>query len=160
LERLTGDDEIHQARRAMFREMEYWLEKAPTVTHLTKPEIARIVIDSIESMAERRVWLPISYTLMPNHLHLFIRLADMASKDEPRPLSLISSIQDFKRWTAREAAKELGIPGTEFWQREWFDHWSRGPESDERIRRYIRMNAVKAGLAEAPEDWPYFWERR
>jgi len=61
----------------------------------------------------------------------------------------------FKRWTATQAGRALGIPGSSLWQREWFDHWSRSVAEDERIVRYIRANPVKAGLVADWRDWPW-----
>jgi REP element-mobilizing transposase RayT len=51
-------------------------------------------------------------------------------------------IMDFKRWTANQAAAILGISGESFWQREWFDHWSRSAEEDKAIEEYIRRNPL------------------
>jgi REP element-mobilizing transposase RayT len=53
-------------------------------------------------------------------------------------------IMDFKRWTATRAAEVLRIPGGSFWQREWFDHWSRSLEEDKAIQDYIRCNPLHA----------------
>jgi hypothetical protein len=41
------------------------------------------------------------------------------------------------------------------WESENFDHWCRTPDSEERIKEYIRNNPVKAGLAKTPEDWKW-----
>jgi hypothetical protein len=42
-----------------------------------------------------------------------------------------------------------------FWQQESYDHWVRDVEELERIVLYIEQNPVRAGLAGAPELWPY-----
>ena len=83
---------------------------------------------------------------MPNHLHLFLGALNP---------SLAVFMSKFKRWTGGRANRVLGHFGQRFWQAEWFDHWSRSPAEDERIRSYIRNNPVTAGLARSPEDWPY-----
>jgi REP element-mobilizing transposase RayT len=64
-------------------------------------------------------------------------------------------LEKFKRWTATRAAKILPIKGRDFWQREWFDHWSRSTNEDDKIENYIRANPVKAGLAHNWQDWPW-----
>ena len=47
-----------------------------------------------------------------------------------------------------------------FWQREWFDHWSRSDEEDERTILYIHNNPVKAQLVENYLDWRFAsWNR-
>jgi hypothetical protein len=54
----------------------------------------------------------------------------------------------------------LSIDRGRFWQREWFDHWSRSDDEDERTVVYIRNNPVKAGLVKSYQDWPYAsWSR-
>jgi putative transposase len=55
--------------------------------------------------------------------------------------------------TARRANQILGRTGQAFWQDESFDRWCRDTTEVQRIRRYIQMNPVKAGLANAPEEW-------
>ena len=44
------------------------------------------------------------------------------------------------------------------WQRDFFDHRLRAPESLEAKARYIRMNPVRGGLVAAPQDWKFVWE--
>jgi hypothetical protein len=61
----------------------------------------------------------------------------------------------FKQRTGRCALAWLVNPPTRFWQREWFDHWSRSPQEDERIITYIRRNPMKAGLVKHYTDWPF-----
>ena len=68
---------------------------------------------------------------------------------------LKETLEEFKRWTGHQAAAILGESGERFWQREWFDHWSRSDEQDEKIAQYIRQNPVKAGLVQDHTDWPY-----
>jgi len=57
--------------------------------------------------------------------------------------------------TARDANSILSRKGKHFWQDESFDHWVRSPREFDRIRTYIEMNPVSAGLASCPEDWPW-----
>jgi REP element-mobilizing transposase RayT len=87
---------------------------------------------------------------MPNHLHLFIRM-----KDGTKPGELVKTLTDFKQWTGRQACKRLPAAGDRFWQREWFDHWSRSEEEDRRTVAYIRDNPVKAGLVADYRSWRY-----
>jgi REP element-mobilizing transposase RayT len=154
--------EIMTARRRTFLEMEEWLEAASRVDYLTRTDVADIVVDAIKHRQASGEWTMICYTLMPNHIHLFFRLGaciEEGSFDSGEHDHVLTTVlEGFKRRTARFAAPLLGIKGEDFWQREWFDHWSRGPQQDERIKRYIRLNAVKAGLVAQPEDWPFWRE--
>ncbi len=87
------------------------------------------------------------YVVMPTHLHLFCELGTAGLK---------GTLEDFKRWTGHEAMQHLpGLDSEQFWQREWFDHWSRSDEEDERIVAYIRNNPVKAGLVADYRQWPF-----
>jgi type I restriction enzyme R subunit/putative DNA methylase len=101
-----------------------------------------------------RDWRVFEYVVMPNHVHLFLELVACAvpSTDEPQ---LKKVLHQFKRWTGHEAARMLSLDGERFWQEEWFDHWSRSDEEDERICAYIRRNPEKAGLVQDYRDWPH-----
>ena len=44
------------------------------------------------------------------------------------------------------------------WQNGFFDHLLRGGESYAEKWNYVRMNPVRAGLVEQPEDWPFAGE--
>jgi len=57
--------------------------------------------------------------------------------------------------TARDVNSILGRKGKHFWQDESFDHWVRSPKEFDRIRAYVEMNPVSAGLASRPQDWPW-----
>jgi len=41
------------------------------------------------------------------------------------------------------------------WQEGFFDHLLRNGESYSQKWEYVRMNPVRAGLCERPEDWRY-----
>ena len=51
-------------------------------------------------------------------------------------------------------AKELGIE----WQKNYFDHRLRNDAVLEEKAQYIRLNPVRAGLVEDPEQWPFIIE--
>ena len=76
---------------------------------------------------------------MPDHLHGLFEF--------PGEKPMKKAIASFKSWLA----KSKGIR----WQRDFFDHRLRGQESAAEKAHYIRMNPVRAGLCEKPEDWLY-----
>jgi REP element-mobilizing transposase RayT len=133
-------------QRAIFREMEKWLDRAQWNPKLKSPLLANMLIESIEHRCRRNIWQIDEYVIMPTHLHLFGRFAEGELK---------KTLEDFKRWTGRQAAAITGVEPQRFWQREWFDHWSRSEEKDDKIISYIRNNPVKAGLAPTPSKWPF-----
>jgi putative transposase len=131
--------------RRIFAEMEAWLDTAEHVTHLQQPAVARIVTEAI-AFREGRDWNMLEYVLMPSHLHLFFECGDGTLK---------KVLEQFKRWTGHEAGKLLNLDGDRFWQDEWFDHWSRSDEEDDKIAFYIRRNPEKAGLVASYMNWPF-----
>jgi putative transposase len=146
-----GGPEWLSLQRAIFREMEVWLDRAEWNPKLRNPEIAAMVVEAIEHRQQRGDWHLFEYVVMPTHLHLFGEIGSMGLKE---------TLEDFKRWTGHRAAKILEENGERFWQREWFDHWSRSDEGDERIAWYIRKNPEKAGLVQLYTQWQYgSWNR-
>jgi putative transposase len=83
-----------------------------------------------------------SYTVMPDHVHLFV-----------------SGQADFSlsRWVAglkRAISRALEV-GETFWQPGFFDHVIRNDESYLEKSNYVFQNPVRAGLVEEPQDWAY-----
>jgi REP element-mobilizing transposase RayT len=153
-----------RTQRLIFAEMELWLDRAEWNPHFRDRDVAEMVADAIHHRHERRDWHMHEYVIMPTHIHLFCEIG-------PRGMKAV--LEDFKRWTAHRAADLLQVgpacragpdhaqrsrsaSGTyRFWQREWFDHWSRSDAEDDRTITYIRNNPLKAGLATNYHDWPY-----
>ena len=113
-----------------------------------------MVVEAIERRCADGIWTLFSYVVMPNHVHMFLRLGTEETGEAHRPkgITLGSALHGFKEWTARQANRLLGRTG-QFWQREWFDHWSRSLAQDEGIELYIRSNPVKAGLVGSASEW-------
>ena len=82
--------------------------------------------------------------LMPDHLHGIMSFAP--------EVGMAKTIADWKRYTC--------IHGDIRWQADFFDHRLRNTESYVEKAHYIRMNPVRAGLIDTPEQWPYIWENR
>lgn len=135
--------EIH---RKIFRELEAWLDRAERITYLNDSRVATVVVEAIQHRIAEHVWNMIEYVVMPNHVHLFF---------EPLKGELKQVLESFKMWTGHQAGKKLRLKSERFWQKEWFDHWSRSDDEDEKIREYIRLNPVKAGLVASSIQWPY-----
>ena len=85
------------------------------------------------------------YVIMPDHVHLFVRLYP--------ELSLSQCIRLLKRSLSSALAK-AAVPGPH-WQHGFFDRLLRQSESYSQKWEYVRLNPVRAGLAEKSEDWPY-----
>lgn len=146
LENLS-DCEALNIRRKIFKTMEDELDKSDMKCDLIKSPISDIIIEAIQARTEKNIWRMVEYVIMPNHLHLFFQTGKK---------SLGSAIRDFKRWTTSQInLKCSDYSGKPFWQREWFDHWSRSSDFDEKFKLYIRNNPVKAGLVKDYNEWPF-----
>ena len=130
-------------QRSLFAEMERSLDNAKVNLWLTKSVIATMIVEAIETREQRGHWKMFEYVIMGNHIHLFCEFGAKGMK---------WVMEDFKRWTGHRAAKMMSFKNR-FWQREWFDHWSRSDDQDDRIVDYIRNNPVKAGLVNSWPEW-------
>jgi putative transposase len=148
LRRLSAESERErlQLQRRIFGEMERWLDRSTWNPLLAQKPLADMVTSAIRHRHERGDWQVWEYVVMPTHLHLFCEAGGCGLKH---------ALDDFKRWTGHEAAKLVELKNQRFWQDEWFDHWSRSDEEDERIVAYIRNNPVKAGLVQDYKEWPH-----
>ena len=86
-----------------------------------------------------------NFVVMPNHVHILIT---------PQvPVSTL--MQSLKRYTARAGNQVLHLTGQSFWQDESYDRLVRDQAEFARIAHYIEDNPVTAGLATAPEQFPW-----
>ena len=108
-------------------------------------------MEAIQHRVQINRWQVFEFVIMPNHVHLFLSVLQRTLKE---------SIEDFKRWTGHQASTRIKLPRNRFWQDEWFDHWSRSDEQDERIMKYIQNNPVAANLVRVFREWKYGgWSR-
>ena len=130
-----------------FKRLDAALDKAPSgPLWLTDSAIACAVKSAIHFGAENLDFYDLhAFVIMPNHVHLLIT---------PK-VSVPRLTNGLKGVTSRHANAILGRTRQHFWQDESFDHWVRSPAQLESIRTYVEYNPVIAGLAEAPEDWPW-----
>jgi REP element-mobilizing transposase RayT len=130
--------------RELQRKIERHLDQGTGACHLRKPAIAELVVEALHHYHGQQYLLD-DWVIMPNHVHVILW---------PMPNFTLSDIlMSRKRHTSRQAHRIRGTTGTSFWQRESYDNWIRDDEEKLRIRLYIRMNPVKAGLCKEPEDW-------
>lgn len=125
-------------------ELETYLDKGRGECHLRRPEIAKLVEDSLRYRHgqdyELRAWV-----IMPNHIHLLFKVFSV-------PMSEL--VDAWKGFTAKQANKVLGRRG-KFWQDDYWDTYMRDEEHERRTRRYTEANPVKAGLAPDRKAWPW-----
>jgi putative transposase len=97
--------------------------------------------DSLQFRQDRSEWWVHLALLMPDHMHGLFSFARLPG--------IRRSIGQWKKYVARER----GI----VWQDGFFDHRLRNDESFEEKAHYIRLNPVRAGLVQLPEEWLYVW---
>ena len=86
------------------------------------------------------------YVIMPDHVHLFVAFPIIG-------LTLSEWIGAMKTILGKKLLR-LGFQKPH-WQEGFFDHVLRSAESYAQKWDYVRMNPVRAGLCEEPEQWPY-----
>jgi putative transposase len=85
------------------------------------------------------------YVVMPDHIHLFIRMAPDRKLGE--------SVKHIKQ--AMTKALRAESPGVRVWQPGFFDHLLRSDESYSEKWHYMHNNPVRAGLVGMADEWPY-----
>ena len=79
----------------------------------------------------------ISYCIMPNHVHVMIRVYE--------GVSLSSILHTWRSYSAHEANKILERSG-DFWMKDYYDRYIRDVQHYTAVVQYIKDNPVKAGL--------------
>lgn len=111
---------------------------APTV-ELT--EWGRLAEGALSFLSGRSPDLQVEkYVIMPNHLHLIVRVAEggPGASGKPRPTEALipKFVSSLKRYTDRMAGRQL-------WQRSYYDHVLRGEGDYLRVWRYMDENPAK-----------------
>ena len=111
---------------------------------LARPEIHEVFCSFCVRAQEHGVAVG-KYVLMPDHAHLFVALhTDVSLRKWVKALRSV-------------LGKKLLALGVEkpHWQEGFFDHLLRSRESYSQKWDYVRMNPVRAGLSQTPEEWQY-----
>ena len=111
---------------------------------LARPEIKKAV-DEFGAVSLRAGNALGRYVIMPDHLHLFVRIGRE------------SRLSDFVRLLKQRLScklQELNAPGP-IWQPGFFDHLLRQAESYGQKWNYVRENPVRKQLVASADEWPY-----
>jgi REP element-mobilizing transposase RayT len=100
-----------------------------------------------ERSATHDEWWVGNYIVMPDHVHFFAR-------PEIEACPIKKWVQMWKSVSFRKIVKALNI-SPPIWQAEYFDRYLRTTESYSQKWDYVEQNAVRAGLVERVEDWPF-----
>ncbi len=132
---LSGD-ERNEFERTFNRCREVFLDSCHGRCLLKRPELAKIVADSLLHFDGKRYRMG-DFIVMPNHVHLLAVF--------PTANALKQQCDSWLHYTAFRINQAIGETG-KFWQQEPFDHLVRSTEQYEYLRQYIADNPRKAGL--------------
>lgn len=108
--------------------------------------LARLFLDTLARYRAQRRFLLHEFVLMPNHFHLLIT---------PAPdVSLEKAVQFVKGGFSYRVKREMNS-NLMIWQAEFTDHRIRDPQDYKRHVLYMRLNPVRAHLADTPEAYLY-----
>jgi putative transposase len=107
---------------------------------------AMLFIDTLRSYAQAGKFTVHDFVVMPNHVHLLITLDNTMSVEK--------AVQFIKGGFSYRVKKELGYLG-EIWQKGFSEVRITDRASFLQHREYIDQNPIRAGLADAPEKFPY-----
>ncbi|MCX6137720.1 MAG: transposase [Ignavibacteriales bacterium] len=153
---------MKRQKRASFQLMEEYLDCCRHGEKLLeRDDLAEIVAAGMRKR-DGTMYTLIASTIMPNHVHMVIRL----NRDEsPTDLSnqkwhhrLANVIGALKKRTSSVINNRLGRSG-QLWQYETYDHLVRNAEELERIVSYVLNNPVKAGLSKDELEWKWNYRR-
>jgi REP element-mobilizing transposase RayT len=112
----------------------------------TDDRLAQKVIASLEWLRSHRGIAIYALCLMPDHLHLLMRLS-------PNGPTLGVLLGAFKRFTTRQSWP-LGYKGA-LWQKNYHDHILRRSEHGKKVASYILTNPERKGLVLEGSEHPY-----
>ena len=127
------------------RRVEATLDAGVGAGWLRRPELAEIVCEGLLHDCGETHEMH-AYVVMPNHVHVLATFCQGSW--------LSDVVRGWKSFSARRINASLGRNGA-LWQRDYFDRYMRDEIHFERVRRYIEMNPVIAGLTDAPENWRF-----
>ena len=113
---------------------------------LQSERMATLFIDVLRSYVSLGRFKVHEFTVMPNHFHLLITVG--------RDMTIEKAVQLIKGNFSYRVKKEFRFEG-EIWQKGFSEDRVYDRESFLFHKSYIDNNAVKAGLARSPEEYPY-----
>ena len=123
-------------KKEFHRQKELFLDDCHGMCVLRRPELARIVADSLMYFDGERYRMG-DFVVMPNHVHLLAAFSDSDRMNK--------QFASWLHYSACQINRRLGQKGR-FWQQEPFDHLVRSADQYEYLRRYIEENPKKANL--------------
>jgi len=124
--------------------IEAYLDLGRGACHLRDPSVATLVENGWLHFDGQRYRL-LAWVVMPNHVHALLEVWEAPLPD---------LVRSWKSYTSKEANRLLKRSGR-FWQEDYWDRYIRDEGHCSKAIHYTEWNAVKAGLVNAPELWPF-----
>ena len=110
------------------------------------------VVEYVRQAALKFDVVVLAYCVMPDHVHLLIRV--------PAGTSAIEFVKSVKQQSGFHLKQKLGVG---IWQKSSYDHIVRREEDIASVAAYILQNPLRAGLVPNSIDYPlsgsFVWER-
>ena len=108
-------------------------------------KIAAIAQGELKTFRDKGWYWLYSFVVMPDHIHLLVRL-----RDESRTLGrIVATLKSAIQFRSRRVGVDLK------WQYNFFDHVVRLDEPVDDIVGYILRNPERAGLVKQGEKYPF-----
>ena len=115
------------------------------------PAARQLAFESCMYEHQRRLTMH-AVVVMPDHVHL---LATVLNEAAGKPIPVYEILEDIKNASAHNINKLLHRHG-QVWVKESFDRMLRAGEF-EKYLEYIKMNPVRRGLVQNPDDYQWLW---
>jgi len=111
---------------------------------LTDPTLAPQIITAARHYHVVKRWCLKLMVVMPDHIHMIACF--------PAEPGMSRTIANWKAYLSRRHGAK--------WQVNYFDHRLRNDDEYVEKAHYIRMNPVRVGLCDAPDDWKWVVDGR
>jgi len=109
------------------------------------PNLSTWILNLLQMESSANSFRVHAYCLMPDHLH-FLAEGIKPSSD------LRHLVKSFRIKSSRYYS---GQTGRILWQKRFYDHILRQPQTAEAVAWYIWLNPVRKGLVAKPDDYPF-----
>lgn len=118
------------------------------IRYFARDEARDLLLKNIEKVRKAQQFELIAYCIMPDHLHLLLKLSE-----DTKDFSYL--IREIKRLTTLELRKNIGNPTAKIWQNRFWEHTIRDENDLQMHFDYIHFNPIKHGYVDDSIDWEW-----